>query len=310
MFLSQKVRKGREADYRRWQDEMTELARGFHGFEGKEVYPPGQGADGEWVVVFRFARIDQLTAWLNSPQHERMLARGRSLLEGPEVKEVLAGEPPVQPAVTVVISHHLAPGQEPAFVRWQQKVRKVQERYPGFLGFELFRPVPGVQEDWVSVFRFDTREHLDTWLTSEARKKLLDEGRAAFASYDVRQVGSAFGGWFRLGGDAAGHALPPNWKQAMAVLLGLYPIMMVLSLTTDRALGAAGVPGYLHLFIGGALSVCVLTWLVMPLVNRALRRWLTPGRETSARTHLLGALAVALGYAVMLAFFGWATGRL
>ncbi|GAA4191894.1 hypothetical protein [Microbispora amethystogenes] len=54
MLITQKVRKGRESDYRRWQEESTELARGFAGFMDKEIYPPGDGMAGEWVVVFRF----------------------------------------------------------------------------------------------------------------------------------------------------------------------------------------------------------------------------------------------------------------
>lgn len=309
MVLSQKVRRGREGDYRRWQDRMTELARGFAGFGGTEVYPPAEGVEGEWVVIFRFERVDQLTAWLNSPERERMLEEGRPLFEGPPVQEVLAGEPPEQNAVTAVISHRVTPGREAQFVRWQAKLQKAQEKLPGYVGSELFRPVPGVQENWVSLLRFDTREHLENWLTSEARRKLLDEGRGAYASYDVRRIGSAFGGWFRFGRDTGGAGVPPNWKQAMSVLLGLYPTVMVLGLTVGRVLQAAGVADYLALFVSNVLSVSILTWVVMPLINRVLGFWLVPRGAAPARTHVLGALAVALGYAALLALFGWTAGR-
>ncbi|GAA2265864.1 antibiotic biosynthesis monooxygenase [Kitasatospora cystarginea] len=308
MVLSQKVRKGCEVDYQHWQDRMTALARGFEGFGGTEVYPPGESAEGEWVVVFRFGRLDQLTAWLDSPERRRMLEEGRPLFEGPLTQEVLAGEPPAQEAVTAVISHRVTPGREPQFVHWQAKLQKVQEKSPGYMGGELFRPVPGVQENWVSVVRFDTQEHLENWLTSAARRRLLDEGRDAYASFDVRQIASAFSGWFHFGRTTATIDIPPNWKQAMCVVLGLYPTVMVLNLTVGRALQAANVPGYLALFISNVLSVSILTWAVMPLINRILRFWLVPGPTAPGRTHLLGVLAVAFGYAALLALFGWTVG--
>jgi antibiotic biosynthesis monooxygenase (ABM) superfamily enzyme len=310
VVLSQQVRRGRERDYRRWQDRMTELARGFDGFGGTEVYPPAEGAEGEWVVIFRFERVDQLAAWLESPERGRMLEEGRPLFEAPPVQEVLAGEPPEQNAATAVISHRVTPGREPQFVRWQAKLRKVQEKFPGYMGSELFRPVPGVQENWVSLLRFDTQEHLEGWLTSEARRRLLDEGRGAYASYDVRRIGSAFGGWFRFGRDTGGTGVPPNWKQAMSVILGLFPTVMVLGLTVGKALQAARVPGYLALFISNVLSVSILTWAVMPLINRVLGFWLVPRSAAPGRTHVLGVLAVVLGYAALLALFGWVDGRL
>jgi antibiotic biosynthesis monooxygenase (ABM) superfamily enzyme len=195
------------------------------------------------------------------------------------------------------------PGREPDFVRWQEKTLKAQEQFPGFMGSELFAPVEGIQDRWVVVFRFDTRQHLDHWLKSDTRTKLLDEGRHYFAGYDVREIASAFSGWFRFGkGEQAG--VPPNWKQAMSVLLALYPTVMVLNLTVGRALTDAGVAGYLGLFIGNVLSVAILTWFLMPFVNRVLAFWLAPDRPRSRRVDVAGATVVALCYAVLLALFG------
>ncbi|OHV22749.1 hypothetical protein BBK14_25230 [Parafrankia soli] len=80
--------------------------------------------------------------------------------------------------------------------------------------------VPGVQEHWVALFRYDSMRHLEEWLDSAAREKLLADGRRHFAGFDVRTVGLSFSGWFRFG-DGADGAPSPNWKQAMMVLLAL-----------------------------------------------------------------------------------------
>ncbi|MCW2918757.1 MAG: putative rane protein [Actinomycetia bacterium] len=303
VVIHTKVRDGREDDYRRWQEKVNDIARGFDGFEDTEMHPPVPGEENVWVIVYRFSNIDQLTAWLNSRSRQELLDEGRSLFDGPAKQEVLAGEAPARDVVTAVIPHEVRPGREQDFVGWQNKVRKAQEKFPGFMGFELFRPVSNIQEKWVAVVRFDTREHLDEWLESDARRRLVKEGRDYFSSYDVRKVSSAFSGWFRFGNETE-EGTPPNWKQAMTVVLALYPTVMILNLTVGKIFGAAKIPGYIALFISNLLSVSILTWLLMPLVNRALSFWLLPSRADSITAQVTGTVVVVLCFLLFIAIFG------
>jgi antibiotic biosynthesis monooxygenase (ABM) superfamily enzyme len=307
VVTSQKVISGCEEDYKRWQEQVNRAVRDFDGFEGTELYPPDSGEDNQWVVVFRFSDVDRLRAWLESGTRRELLREGRQLFEEEPSQEVLSGGQPAQKAVTAVVSHDVRPGRERDFVCWQDKILKTQETCRGFMGSELFAPVEGIQDRWVVVFRFDTREHLDEWLNSDARGKLLEEGREYFADYDVRQIASAFSGWFRFGeGEQAG--VPPDWKQAMSVLLALYPTVMVLNLTVGRALTDAGVPGIPGLFISNVLSVSILTWILMPLVvNRLLAFWLAPDRARSRRVDVAGATVVVVCYAALIALFSFTT---
>ncbi|WP_231977008.1 antibiotic biosynthesis monooxygenase [Streptomyces sp. 2323.1] len=312
VVTSQKVREGRMDEYQRWQDKANGAAREFDGFVAAEVYPPGAGEENEWVTVFRFSDMDHLTAWLDSSRRQALLQEAAELFEGPPTQEVLRGGTPAEQApeaVTAVISHEVKPGHEQAFLNWQEKTLEAQEKAPGFMGSELFKPVQGVQEHWVVVFRFDSREHLDDWLESDVRSALLDEGRKHFISYDVRKVGSAFSGWFQFDHGKGGSA-PPNWKQAMSVVLALYPTVMVLNLTVGIALEKLTIRGYIGLFLSNVLSVSALTWLLMPLVNRALAFWLVPERCTSRRIQVLGTGVVVLGYLVSIGVFGLITGQI
>lgn len=77
-----------------------------------------------------------------------------------------------------------------------------------------------------------------------------------------------FAGWF-----PASEAAAPRWKQALAVVSGLIPVSLAVSilrvaLVPDVPLGAAVV-------ITSVCNVAVLTWLVMPLLTRILQSWLT-----------------------------------
>ena len=309
VVTSQKVRQGRDGDYQRWQEKTNRVVRGFDGFEGTETYPPGPVGDREWVVVFRFSRVDQLTAWLESGARRDLLVEVGPLLERPPVLEVLASDAPAptREGFTAVISHDVRPGRERDFERWQDKAAKAQEKFPGFMGTELFRPVEGIQENWVVVCRFDTRQHLEDWLESESRAELLHEGHDYFASYDIHKLGTSFSGWFRFG-EGAEDEIPPNWKQAMTVVLALYPTVMILQLTVGHEFDVLGIPGSVGLFLSNVLSVSILTWVLMPLVNKALAFWLLPGRSRSLRGQVAGAAVVVLCWLLFIVIFSLTTG--
>ncbi|MFE6738132.1 antibiotic biosynthesis monooxygenase [Streptomyces tubercidicus] len=310
VVTSQKVRAGRADEYQRWQERMNQAAREFEGFVGAEVYPPGAGEANEWVTVFRFSTMGYLTAWLGSDHRRELLDDARELFESPPKQDVLRGGSAAAPeAVTAVISHEVRPGCEEGFLNWQQKTLREQEKAPGFMGSELFEPVAGVQENWVVVFRFESRASLDDWLASDVRKELLEEGRNYFTAYDVRKVGSSFSGWFRFD-HGRDRSAPPNWKQAMTVLLALYPTVMVLNLTVGYGLGKLGIREYIGLFLSNVLSVSALTWLLMPMVNRAFAFWLVPARVRTRRVQLRGIALVMVCYVVSIGVFGLITGQI
>jgi uncharacterized protein len=54
---------------------------------------------------------------------------------------------------------------------------------------QLQPPIPGLQDDWVSLLRFDTAEHLNACLESDARRPALQEVEP-FIDRRERQVAS------------------------------------------------------------------------------------------------------------------------
>src|SRR5215475_5052536 len=67
-------------------------------------------------------------------------------------------------------------------------------------------------------------------------------------------------------------ALPPRWKMAIATYLGVVPVVMGLALTLGPLIRHWSF--VLNNLVFNALVVVLLTWVVMPLVTRALRGWL------------------------------------
>ena len=299
VVVSQRVRPGRDDDFRRWQDGMNRAVASFDGFLGTEVVPPGDGGR-EWTVIYRFDSKPHLEGWLASSVRGEILDRGVDLFDAAASQRVLIGEAE-ESFVTVVVSHPVDPDQVDEFLAWQRRVTDAERAFPGFGGSELFRPVPGAQEDWTAVFRFDTEEHLNDWLESPERKRLLEEG-PHFQDFELHRVANPFGSWFSFGAGAEAEA-PAKWKTALSVLVGLYPTVVLLTLGISEIWEDGEL--WETLLLGNVLSVSLLTWVVMPTVTRALHFWLSPDpRSAGGRLDAIGT-AASIAFLTVAAFVFW-----
>jgi antibiotic biosynthesis monooxygenase (ABM) superfamily enzyme len=88
---------------------------------------------------------------------------------------------------------------------------------------------------------------------------------------------TSFPGWFPI--DPKTGQGPPNWKAAMLVLLGLFPIVMLETRFLSPRL--ASLNSSVAMFVGNTISVALTTWMTMPLFIKALGWWLFPKSEAS-----------------------------
>jgi uncharacterized protein len=297
VVITQRVRPGCAAEFRHWQDRINLAVASFAGFLGAEVMPPEEGD--EWTVVYRFDSTLNLETWLDSPVRGSLLEEGAHLFADPPDQEVLVSDR--EETVAAVVSHRVRREDESDFLAWQERITAAERRFPGFRGSEVFRPVPGVQADWAIVYRFDTPEHLNAWLRSDERRKLLDEGQK-FREFELRRISNPFGNWFSFSDDPAAPPAP-SWKSALAVLVGLYPTVVLLTLGLAELWGDADL--WASLLVGNILSTILLTWLVMPLVTRGLRFWLAPSPDVAdPRVDVVGA-GVAVATVALSALLAW-----
>lgn len=270
VVISQRMRRGRDDEVRDWQEDVNRAVAVFPGFLGNDVATSGN--EGEWTVIYRFDSKPHLEAWLASPERDEILGVGTDLFDGPAAQNVLIRERH-EDVVTVVVSHPIDPADEADFLAWQQQVTEAEREFPGFRGAELFRPVPGVQDEWTALYSYDTDEHASAWLDSPERQRLLEEGQR-FRDFDLHRISSPFGSWFSSPAGDEEDGTPAQWKTALSVLVGLYPTVVVLTLVITRLWKSAEL--WESLLLGNVLSVSLLTWVVMPVVTRALRFWLVP----------------------------------
>jgi hypothetical protein len=87
----------------------------------------------------------------------------------------------------------------------------------------------------------------------------------------------------------------------MIVLLVLYPTVMLQLHFLSPWL--ASLPLAVSTFIANMVSVVLLTWLLMPLANRAFGFWLAPTNARGRLAELRGIAAIVAGYALAIATF-------
>ncbi|MFD4246458.1 antibiotic biosynthesis monooxygenase [Streptomyces sp. NPDC058525] len=299
VIIGRKVRRGMEAEYEKWQEGVNAAAARYAGHLGAEVSPPTE-LQPDWVVVYRFDSVAHLQAWINGATRQRLLDVGEQYFDGPATQQVISGgSRPTDPLVTVVVTHRVHPDQVEDFLAWQRRMSQEEGRFEGFRGTEIFRPIEGLQDEWTTLYRYDNAEHLDAWLTSDKRREVLAEGQR-FNDFKLRTIDNSFGSWFAF--EENGKEVPPpsETKTSIAVWVGLYPTVVLLSL----ALHPLGMPLWLGLLVGNLFSSFIMSFLTMPhYVNRLLKRWLwPPPDESPVRNNLtgLGIVAAALGFWVVV----------
>ena len=73
------------------QEGFSRAAETFPGYQGSDVYPPGDAASIEWVVVVHFADDAALQQWLASPVREEVVGQVRREIGDFEIKTSRAG---------------------------------------------------------------------------------------------------------------------------------------------------------------------------------------------------------------------------
>jgi uncharacterized protein len=303
VVVQTRTREGQGEAFAKWQAGMSATVAAQPGFIEQSVMPPNPPTQIDWVILQRFKSADTAVAWLHSGTRQKFIAQVQPMLVGVDdvhlLRDPAAGAAPAP--VSAVFTTRVKPGQEEAFRAWEQRVAAAQARAPGFQGFRFEPPVPGVQDDWMAILRFDTEAHLQGWMDSPERKALLSESEPLVQEYHTRIVRSGFEQWFP---GADGAAALPVWKQNMIVLLVLYPVVFLFGryIGTPILMGWAGIPFYAALFISNVASIVVMNWLV-PWTSQALGWWLKPPKESNGRVDLAGAALMFFFYGVLLLAF-------
>lgn len=307
LVIHTRVRAGREADFARWQRDVAAAAAAVPGFLEQIVMPPRAPAHGDWVILQWFASSAAALAWLESEARRALVTQARTMVDGPDdvhIVDEASAEAGGAPA-SAVITTRIKPGTEASYRAWEHRIAAVLAKTPGFQGYRFEPPVPGAQDRWVVVVRFDSEARLQAWLRSPERHALLAEVAPFAEGLDAHLVRSGFDQWFAR--EEHGGAAPAAWKMSMLVLLLLYPIVFLLDTFAVPPLARRGSPLWLTLFLSNVTCV-VLLGVLVPRVARRFDWWLVPAAP-GRRVDLAGVAALLGLYGASLVTFAWLSHR-
>jgi antibiotic biosynthesis monooxygenase (ABM) superfamily enzyme len=176
--------------------------------------------------------------------------------------------------VTAVITHRVRAGREEGYEAWMKGISAAARSFDGHLGVHILRPQRGGSPNYVIVLQFDTCDHLTAWLRSEERSRWIERVRPLIREEESIQVLTGLEAWFDLPGEPPLPA-PARYKQALLVWLGVTAVALLV--TPQLAPWLAPWPWLLRVPVNAAVTVVLLTYVVMPFLSRRCRGWLYSG---------------------------------
>lgn len=295
------------AAFNDWQANFHQAVASAEGFLSLEIIKGAATNAGEWLFTLRFADNASCHQFQQSPAYQDLLDELQVLLAPKtsiqiETSALQIGSP-FAAKVTELFVTELQPNQEQAFREWVARIHQAEAKFPGFCGVYVQAPLSLQQaKHWITFLQFDSQENLDFWINSAERKALLLQSKPLIVNLESHRVISAYPGWFHV--YASGVQLsPPLWKQALLILLVLFPVVMLEGLLLSPF--TKGLNPSLAMFIGNFISVALVTWPLMPLVIYLMQWWLTPQHNRIRPTWIStgGVLLLMVIYALEIGLF-------
>jgi len=172
--------------------------------------------------------------------------------------------------VTIVARRVVKPGAEATYEDWLTRLTDAATALPGYLGAEFHRPT-AIGAPYISVFRFDTLDHLAAFERSDLRARFLAEIAPHVEGDAVWDRLAGLEVWFEA---PKGAPLPQPNAFRMALILVAVVFFLVLALNIALGPLIGGWPLAPRLLITVILQVFLMTYVIMPRVTKALGAWI------------------------------------
>ena len=173
--------------------------------------------------------------------------------------------------MTAVFSWRAKPDCLDEFADWAKGVSAAASRFPGSVATTVVHNEGS--RDFHVVHQFATRRDLEAWLDSGERERWLRRVRELAATRTALQQRTGLETWFHVPSEAAAAMRPPpRWKMWLISLVAVYPLVLAFQAWVVPPTSSWPLPLRAALF--PVVLLTTMTYVVMPVVTRVLRRWL------------------------------------
>lgn len=178
-----------------------------------------------------------------------------------------------QSEVVSVIRHTVMAGKEQEYEAWLREIVPIAGSAQGHSGVNVIRPHSG-SRTYTIVLHFDRLEHLEQWLASDIRKRLILKVQHLLEDGDQVEIKTGLEFWFTPSASEQKRAKP--YKQFLITLSAIFPLTMLVPWSLAplfRAVPTFGLPGISN-FVAAAIIVALMTYVIMPRYTRLIAGWL------------------------------------
>jgi len=169
-------------------------------------------------------------------------------------------------SIHVAITRKVLPGKEEEFKNALRQFLGESFVHGGVHGAAMITALPGSEEREIGILRtFRDEEEKNEFYNSKQFRDWEDYASTLTEDPVYRPL-TGLEAWFRS------PMPPPRWKMALTTLSGVFPTSVFLSLTVVPLIKDQ--PLLIKALIIAVLMVGLLTWVVMPLLTKALKGWL------------------------------------
>jgi len=168
---------------------------------------------------------------------------------------------PAQPA-TMVATRVVPAADEQAFERWADGMTSAATATPGSCGSIRLKQAGGLGH---LIYRFADTDALDRWRQSPGYRAAMADGECF--PVELRQCEEGRAVDFTIPAESSASTI----KSAALTWVTVFPVLLLVS-TGVRSI-AGGLPQPVQLLISSLIMVVILSWVILPRVQRWLRPW-------------------------------------
>lgn len=289
----------KDEQFLKWQEKVHTAITKVPGYISQTISKPNPPIQKDWVIIQHFISTTSAKNWLKSAERKKLIKEAVSLsFEGVDHFFITEDKTHNSDAVTATIRTVIKHENEEKFLDWDSHMALVESEFPGFIGHKLEKPQRGISNEWITIVTFDSNKNLERWFNSQERKKLVDELNKISVQNNLTKSYSGFDFWFN-----PTHEKRTIWKENMLVLLTLYPVVFLLSYIHDPLM-SKGIPFWLALFLGNAVSTSILGWITVPRLMQLFSWWINPPKKLTRKYTILGTVIV-IGLYILVLFICW-----
>lgn len=177
-----------------------------------------------------------------------------------------------QNIVSVVVFDKVNSKYQTEFEDWQHRIISEIKKLNGFVSVST-KKLEGTNNEYFTIFQFDSNENLQSWLNSETLKRYLKE----VEKYTLSTPKVSFHQGLEIFFDQkeAKSKQPPFYKKVLLGITAVYPLIIIIGKLFHWLIPGFGkLPFEVGLFFEVIVVSSLMTYPVMPTLTKWFGKWL------------------------------------